>query len=100
MTNEFLKRLSKTKSDDDVKRVMRTAKPDDIKAVIDLTVKIMSKKVPLGKKYIKLIMENRRTLRHLVHPKYSSNSKKRYFIQRGGTLGAVTRAARKMEELA
>src|SRR3977135_3688521 len=83
MSTEFLKRLNKSRTEDHFKKVMKKAKVDDVKAVIDLTTKIMCKKIPLSKKYVKIIMDNRHRLQHLVHPKYSIKSKKRYLRQHG-----------------
>ena len=79
----------------DYKKVMRKAKPDDVKAVVELSADILRKKIPLNKAQVKLVMANRHALRHLVHPGYSINSKRRYLAQRGGGLGSIlARAAR------
>ena len=89
MSNEFIKQLCKRKCD--YKAVMRKAKADDVKAVCELSADVLRKKIPLGKKHIQLVMQNRRVLRHLVHPQYSINSKRRYLAQRGGGLGGLGR---------
>src|SRR3977135_465275 len=96
MSAEFFKRLHKSRTEDDFKKVLKKAKTDDVKAVIELTTKIMSKKIPLSKKYVKIIMDNRHRLRHLVHPKYSIKSKKRYLKQHGGSLTNLLKTGAKM----
>ena len=93
MSTEFIKQLCKRKCD--YKAVMRKAKADDVKAVCELSADVLRKKVPLGKKHIQLVMQNRRVLRHLVHPQYSINSKRRYLAQRGGGLGSLLSKAAK-----
>src|SRR3977135_756483 len=96
MSTEFFKRLHKSRTEDDFKKVLKKAKTDDVKAVIELTTKIMSKKIPLSKKYVKIIMDNRHRLRHLVHPKYSIKSKKRYLRQHGGSLSNLLKSVAKV----
>src|SRR3981189_1427451 len=95
MSGDFLARLNKARSNDEFKRVMRKAKPEDVKAVIDLTMRIMRKKIPLSKKYVAIIMKNRHRLRHMVHPKFSIKSKKRYFVQHGGSLSNLLKIGAK-----
>src|SRR3981189_639707 len=92
MSGDFLSRLNKARNNDEFKRVMRKAKPEDVKAVIDLTMRIMRKKIPLSKKYVAIIMKNRHRLRHMVHPKFSIKSKKRFFVKHGGSLTSLLKA--------
>src|SRR3977135_3878629 len=96
MSAEFFKRLHKSRTEDDFKKVMKKANVEDVKAVIALTTRVMSKKIPLSKKYIKIIMDNRHRLRHLVHPKYSMKSKKRYLRQHGGSLSNLLKSVAKV----
>src|SRR3977135_4384061 len=96
MSTEFFKRLHKSRTEDDFKKVMKKANVEDVKAVIALTTRVMSKKIPLSKKYIKIIMDNRHRLRHLVHPKYSMKSKQRYLRQHGGSLSNLLKSVAKV----
>src|SRR3977135_48921 len=96
MSTEFFKRLHKSRTEDDFKKVMKKANVEDVKAVIALTTRVMSKKIPLSKKYVKIIMDNRHRLRHLVHPKYSMKSKQRYLRQHGGSLSNLLKSVAKV----
>src|SRR3981189_1237239 len=95
MSGDFIKRLNKVRNNDEFKKVMRKAKPDDVKAVIDLTTRIMRKKIPLSKKYVAIILQNRHRLRPLVHPKFTIKSEKRYFVQHGGSLSNLLKIGAK-----
>src|SRR5277367_5219280 len=44
----------------------------------------MKKRIPLSKKGLKFVIAKRRELRHILNPKYSLKSKKRFIIQKGG----------------
>src|SRR5277367_4257828 len=44
----------------------------------------MKKRIPLSKKGVKFVISKRRELRHVLNPKYSLKSKKRFIIQKGG----------------
>ena len=79
----FLQEFCKRKCD--LKKLIRKAKPDDIKSIVDMSTQILQKKIPLNKRQLKLVAQNRHALRHLCHPKYSIKSKKRYLIQHGGS---------------
>src|SRR5436190_23891720 len=92
--SDICKQLCKRKCD--FKALLRKASDDDIKAVVDMSASVLSKKVPLNKPHVKLVLQNRRALRHLVHPQFSMRSKKKYLIkQQGGGFGsALGRLAR------
>src|SRR5436190_13390327 len=92
--SDIFKQLCKRKCD--FKALLRKASDDDIKAVVDISASVLSKKVPLNKPHVKLVLKNRRALRHFVHPQFSLRSKKRYLLkQQGGGLGsALVRLAR------
>src|SRR5436190_20612852 len=92
--SDICKQLCKRKCD--CNELFRKATDDDIKAVVDMSASVLSKKVPLNKPHVKLVLQNRRALRHLVHPQFSLRSKKKYLLkQQGGGLGsALGRLAR------
>src|SRR5438477_8799160 len=86
--SHICKQLCKRKCD--FKALMRKASDDDIKAVVDMSASVLSKKVPLNKPHIKLVLQNRCALRNLVHPQFSLRSKKKYKIkQQGGGLASA-----------
>src|SRR5436190_6738611 len=92
--SDICKQLCKRKCD--FKALLRKASDDDIKAVVDMSASMLSKKVPLNKPHVKLVLQNRRALRHLVHPQFSLRSKKKYLIkqQGGGLASALGKLAR------
>ena len=90
----FLHELCSKKCD--FKKTMKRAKPEDVKAVVELATNILSKKIPLKKRHIKIVLANRRMLRHLVHPSYSIQSKRRYLIQRGGGFASIMNSVGKI----
>src|SRR5436190_19358026 len=77
--SDICKQLCKRKCD--FKALMRKASDDDIKAVVDMSASVLRKKVPLNKPHIKLVLQNRRALRHLVHTLLSLRRKKNFFIR-------------------
>src|SRR5204863_9375988 len=80
--SDICKQLCKRKCD--FKALLRKASDDDIKAVVDMSASVRSKKVPLNKPRVKLVLQNRRALRHLVHPQFSLRSKKKYLVKQQG----------------
>src|SRR3981189_127377 len=85
-------------SAEDLKKRLKCANKDQIKILVDLTFNIMKKNIPVSPKKIRFIKQNRKFLRHIVHPSFSLKSKKRYVIQKGGAwwsalFGGAGRAA-------
>ena len=95
MGDNFLKCMCKTKDASQLKKVLKKASPNDMKCFVNTITDVMKKKIPISKQYAKIIIKNRKMLRHLVHPKFSMKSKKRYMVQKGGGIGsALARLAR------
>src|SRR5271156_5984994 len=92
---DILRRLGRVKSDDDFKATIRKCKCEDIQKIVQMLVLVLSKKVPVSPRHVRFIKNNRKCLRHLVHPQYSLKSKKRYLIQHGGTLAGIVKQAAK-----
>jgi len=80
----FIRKLGKIKDHKKIKKLIRLASKDEMKSLVDGTVRLLRKEIPVRRKMKKEILRNRRILRHVVHPAYSLNSKKRYLIQKGG----------------
>src|SRR5271156_2605473 len=80
----FIRKLGKIKDHKKIKKLIRLASKDEMKCLVDGTVRLLRKEIPVRRKMKKEILRNRRILRHVVHPAYSLNSKKRYLIQKGG----------------
>src|SRR5271156_6784624 len=80
----FIRKLGKIKDQKKIKKLIRLASKDEMKSLVDGTVRLLRKEIPVRRKMKKEILRNRRILRHVVHPSYSLNSKKRYLIQKGG----------------
>jgi hypothetical protein len=89
MASNFLKCLCKTKDGLQLKKVLKKASPEDMKCLVNTVTDVMKKKIPISKHYAKIIVKNRKMLRHLVHPSFSIKSKKRYMVQHGGGLAAA-----------
>src|SRR5277367_3965089 len=77
----FVKSLCKK---GDCGMILKKANPEQIKTLVDITLNIMKKRIPLSKKGVKFVIAKRRELRHIVNPKYSLKSKKRFIVQKGG----------------
>src|SRR5204863_4580226 len=88
VSSDICQQLGKRKCD--YRAVIRKATDDDMKTLVDMSTNILRKKVPLSKRHVKLVMQNRKAMRHLVHPQYSLKSKRRFLIkqQSGGGLGS------------
>src|SRR5271163_1791371 len=85
----FIKSLCKVKGcNEKISSILKKANPEQVKTLVDITLNVMKKRVPLSKKALALVQSKRRDLRHILDPKYSIKSKKRYIIQRGGGLFA------------
>src|SRR3981189_302994 len=94
---KFVNSLCKC-STEDFKKRLKCANKDQIKTLVDLTFNIMKKNIPVCPKKVKFIKQNRKFLRHIVHPSFSLKSKKKYMIQKGGAwwsalFGGVGRGA-------
>src|SRR5277367_1266801 len=77
----FVKSLCKN---GDCSTILKKASPEQVKTLVDITLNIMKKRIPLSKKGVKFVISKRRELRHILNPKYSLKSKKRFIIQKGG----------------
>ena len=66
-----------------MKKLIKKASPEQIKTLVDVTLNIMNKNLPANKKAIEFIKAKRCSIRHILHPKYSLASKRRYLIQKG-----------------
>src|SRR5271156_791676 len=91
---DIIKRLARARNDDDFKSAIRSCKCDDIQKIVKMLVLVMSKKVPVSKRIARFLREDRKYLRHLVHPQYSWKSKRRYLMQSGGTKGFLKNVAK------
>src|SRR5271154_5306056 len=85
---KFLHSVCKCKPDEWKSRIKK-ASNDEIKSMVDLTLNVLKKNVPVSAKKVQLIRQNRHVLRHLCHPSHSLKSKKRYLQQRGSGFGAL-----------
>src|SRR5277367_1954856 len=81
----FIKSLCKK---GDCGKILKKANPEQVKTLVDITLNIMKKRIPLSKKGVKFVMSKRRELRHVLNPKYSLKSKKRFIVQKGGGIFA------------
>src|SRR5277367_228601 len=81
----FVKSLCKK---GDCSTILKKATPEQVKTLVDLTLNIMKKRIPLSKKGVKFVLSKRRELRHILNPKYSLKSKKRFIVQKGGGIFA------------
>src|SRR3981189_374912 len=72
--------------------LLRGAKKNQIQSLVNATIKVLRKKIPIKLRLRNAIIKHRRFLRHVVHPTYSLASKRRYLIQKGG--GPATAAMR------
>src|SRR5277367_4612393 len=79
----FVKSLCKK---GDCGAILKKATPEQVKTLVDITLNIMKKRIPLSKKGVKFVMSKRRELRHVLNPKYSLKSKKRFNVQKGGSI--------------
>src|SRR3977135_509789 len=80
---KFVNSLCKC-SPEELKKKLKCANKDQIKTLVDLTLNIMKKNIAISPKKVKIIKQNRKFLRHIVHPSFSLKSKKRFMIQKGG----------------
>src|SRR5271156_5645522 len=92
---DIFRRLRRVKSDDDFKATIRKCKCEDIQKIVQMLVLVLSKKVPISPRHVRFIKNNRKCLRHMVHPQYSWKSKKRYLIQHRGTIKGLAKQGSK-----
>src|SRR6266853_1260406 len=85
---KFVGQVCRVKDPDKLKQLIRHASKGQVKALVDVTLNVMKKNLPASKKAVAFIKANRRNIRHLLHPKFSVASKKRYLIQKGGGIFA------------
>src|SRR5271156_3155369 len=84
----FLDRLCKChKKPKGIKDVVKKCNDDEMRAFVDVLFNIMKKNVPIPKKLEDVIRLHRKKIVHLIDPKYSFKSKRKYFVQSGGTRG-------------
>ena len=83
----LLHRLCRTRDEGKFKNIVKGATECEMKEFVHGVTEIMRKKVPVSKRCAKMIVQNRRFFRHMVHPKFGWKSKKRYLKQKGGTKG-------------
>src|SRR5271156_3530845 len=87
----FLDRLCKChKKPKGIKDVVKKCSDDEMRAFVDVLFNIMKNNVPISKKLEDVIRLHRKQIVHLIDPKYSLKSKRKYFVQSGGTRGRNT----------
>ena len=87
MDIQFLRKLGRNPHK--FQSLIRHADKKQIQSLVDATVRIMRKEVPLKSRMRNAVIKQRLMLRHIAHPKYSTASKKRYLIQKGGGPGKI-----------
>src|SRR3981189_2394764 len=73
--------------------LLRGAKKNQIQSLVNATIKVLRKEIPIKSRLRNAIIKHRRFLRHVVHPTYSLASKRRYLIQKGGGGATATMRA-------
>src|SRR5271156_2650102 len=87
----FLDRLCKChKKPKGIKDVVKKCNDDEMRAFVDVLFNIMKKNVPIPKKLEDVVRLHRKKIVHLIDPKYSFKSKRKYFVQHGGSRGRNT----------
>src|SRR3981189_3272308 len=72
--------------------LLRGAKKNQIQSLVNATIKVLRKEIPIKARLRNAIIKHRRFLRHVVHRMHSWVSKRRYLIQKGGGVGAAVNA--------
>ena len=72
--------------------LLRGANKNQIQSLVNATIKVLRKEIPIKSRLRNAIIKHRRLLRHVVHPMHSWRSKRRYLIQKGGGVGAALNA--------
>src|SRR3981189_1076411 len=72
--------------------LLRGASKNQIQSLVDATVKVLRKEIPIKSHLRNAIIKHRRFLRHGAYPTHSWASKRKYLVQKGGDFGAAVRA--------
>src|SRR3981189_2305078 len=83
----FMEKLGRARDAKRFVKLIRGANKDQMRTLVDTTVKIMRKEVPVAARLRNRIIQNRRLLRHVANPGYSMARKRKYLVQKGGMMG-------------
>src|SRR3981189_1375057 len=83
----FMEKLGRARDAKRFVKLIRGANKDQMRTLVDTTVKIMRKEVPVAARLRNRIIKNRRLLRHVANPGYSMSRKRKYLVQKGGMMG-------------
>src|SRR3981189_1739359 len=83
----FMEKLGRARDAKRFVKLIRGANKDQMRTLVDTTVKIMRKEVPVASRLRNRIIQNRRLLRHVANPGYSMSRKRKYLVQKCGMLG-------------
>jgi len=84
MMSDIIVALGKARTRKRIDQLGRQLTDDDVKEIVKCITLVMQKRFPVPPKTVKLIISNKRQLRHFINPSYSFKSKRRYLNQRGG----------------
>src|SRR3981189_2605718 len=96
----FMEKLGRARDAKRFVKLIRGANKDQMRTLVDTTVKIMRKEVPVAARLRNRIIQNRRLLRHVANPGYSMSRKRKYLVQKGGMLGGLLRLFTSLAKLA
>src|SRR3981189_1839156 len=83
----FMEKLGRARDAKRFVKLIRGANKGQMRTLVDTTVKIMRKEVPVAARLRNRIIQNRRLLRHVANPGYSMSRKRMYLVQKGGMMG-------------
>src|SRR3981189_2559109 len=83
----FMEKLGRARDAKRFVKLIRGANKDQMRTLVDTTVKIMRKEVPVAARLRNRIIKNRRLLRHVANPGYSMSRKRKYLVQKGRMMG-------------
>src|SRR3981189_2379532 len=83
----FMEKLGRARDAKRFVKLIRGANKDQMRTLVDTTVKIMRKEVPVAARLRTRIIKNRSLLRHVANPGYSMSRKRKYLVQKGGMMG-------------
>src|SRR3981189_991600 len=83
----FMEKLGRARDAKRFVKLIRGANKDQMRTLVDTTVKIMRKEVPVAARLRNRIIQNLRLLRHVANPGYSMSCKRKYLVQKGGMMG-------------
>src|SRR5271155_1230429 len=86
MEDNFLLKLGRARNAKRFIKLIRRANNDQMRSLVHATVRIMRKEVPVSPRLRNRIIQNRRFLRHVANPGYSLSRKKKYLMQKGGSI--------------